>query len=146
MGLLIISRPIASALSLLRALRLCASVFPSLFQSSPGPSAHCHQKAPTPSLTWCPKKTTLSWCHTQSWRMSNPSSLAARIITLLITRGWSSLILRPESTATRHPTSPLLPRLRRCQRVQLRFYRKGLSMLRLLLLWHMRSRDLKKTG
>lgn len=119
-----------------------ALVFPSLLQSSPEHSAHCHQKALMPSLTRSLNKTTLSWCQMQSLRTLNPSLPAARIITLPTTRGWSSPILKLVSTATLHRTSPLLPKFQRCPRVQSALYRKGLLMLE----WRMRSQDPKKTG
>lgn len=105
-----------------------ASIFLLMVQSSPGPSAHCRQKAPTPSLTSSLKRMTFSWCRTQRWRTSNPSSLAGRIITLLTTRGWSSLTPKPESTATLRQTSPPRPKLKRCPQVLLRPCRKGLWM------------------
>lgn len=119
-----------------------ASIFPLLLQSSPGPSAHCHLKAPTPSLTSSLKRMTFSWCRTQRWRTSNPSSRAGRIITLPTTRGWRSLTPKPESTATLRQTSPPRPKLKRCPQVPLGPCRKGLWME----LWLMRSQDLKITG
>lgn len=123
--------------SFLRALKLRFRAPATLLQSSPGPSARCHQRAPTPCLTWRPKTRTSSWCRKQSWRTSNPSLPAARITTPLTTRGWSGPSPRAESTATLRPTSPLRPRLRRCPQVQSGpDWGRRLSMLRWLLRWH----------